>query len=91
MFGLQWRTLNLGVVHQSNGRSDPYSRSWNRVYAQFGLEKGEFSLLVRPWIRLREDPVTDNNPDIRQYMGSGDVRAIWHDGKQTYSVLGRYS
>ena len=40
---LQWRMVNLGAVHQSNGESDPLSRSWNRVYANFGFSSGDMS------------------------------------------------
>ncbi len=29
--GFDWRLLNVGYNHQSNGRSDPISRSWDRV------------------------------------------------------------
>ena len=32
----QWNLLNVGYNHQSNGRSDVLSRSWDRVYAEFG-------------------------------------------------------
>ncbi|MGE5152849.1 MAG: phospholipase A, partial [Bdellovibrio bacteriovorus] len=37
--GFHWRLLNLGYNHQSNGRSDPISRSWDRLIAEFGIER----------------------------------------------------
>lgn len=91
MFGWRWRLLNLGFVHQSNGRGLPLSRSWNRIYAQFGLERGNFALLVRPWLRLPEDDAKDDNPDIRDYLGSGDFRLTYARSGHVYSALGRYS
>ena len=36
--GWRWRYAGLGLVHQSNGQSLPYSRSWNRVYLMGGME-----------------------------------------------------
>jgi phospholipase A1 len=89
LLGLAGRFVDLGLVHQSNGRADPLSRSWNRVYAQFGFERGNFALLVRPWYRIKEDPATDNNPDINHYMGYGDVTAIYKLGRQEFTLLGR--
>ena len=71
ILGWRWRLLNLGFVHQSNGRAEPLSRSWNRVYAQFGFERGHFTVLAQPWYRLNESAATDDNPDIGDYMGSG--------------------
>jgi phospholipase A1/A2 len=89
LFGLTGRFVDLGLVHQSNGRADPLSRSWNRAYAQFGFERGNFALLVRPWYRFKEDIATDNNPDIDHYMGRGDVTAIYKVGRQELTLLAR--
>jgi phospholipase A1 len=87
--GVRWRLANIGFAHQSNGRSDPVSRSWNRVYAEFGIEKDGFALLVRPWLRIRERPEKDDNPDITDYLGVGDATAIYRAGGHTFTLKGR--
>jgi phospholipase A1 len=75
--GLDLRYVNIGLVHQSNGRGAAISRSWNRVYAQFGFERGDdFALLVRPWIRLPDLEHIDSNPDIQSYVGRIEVTAL---------------
>jgi len=73
----QWRMFNLGVVQQSNGQSDPPSRSWNRIYATCGLASGDLSLFVKPWWRIRESAADDNNPDISDYTGRIEFRAVF--------------
>ena len=90
VLGWRWRLLNFGLVHQSNGRSDPLSRSWNRVYAQFGFERGDFTLFVKPWYRLPEDTSKDDNPDIRDFMGSGELRLVYANAGHVLSAEGRY-
>lgn len=91
---LRWQLLNLGFVHQSNGRSDPMSRSWNRVYAQFGIEDdhfagGKIAVFVRAWVRIHESAAKDDNPDIADYLGYGDLTLLWRHGEQTLTFTGR--
>jgi phospholipase A1/A2 len=87
-----WKLLNLGLVHQSNGRSLPESRSWNRLYAQGGWEWGRLSVLGRAWWRVPESAEKDDNPDIRDYLGNGDVVLRWgFDNDKSVSLLLRHS
>jgi phospholipase A1 len=73
LFGLKGRFVNVGFNHQSNGQSEPLSRSWNRVVANAGFEKDDFSLLLRGWYRIPEDSADDDNPQIEDYLGYGEV------------------
>lgn len=66
----------LGLVHQSNGQSLPYSRSWNRAYAMLGGENGPFQLHGRVWTRIAEGG-EDDNPGIGDYVGRGELQGIW--------------
>ena len=77
--GWLWRYSGIGVVHQSNGQSDPLSRSWNRVYLTTGFEKdNRFTVQMRLWHRLKEDAEKDNNPNITRYLGRGDLTVGWN-------------
>src|SRR5574340_214497 len=87
--GFRGRFLNLGIVHQSNGRQEGLSRSWHRVYAQLGFERGNLALTIRPWYRIPESAGTDDNPDIEDYLGHGDLQLAYHGGRHTYSLLFR--
>jgi len=88
-FGLKLRMVSLGLVHQSNGRGEPLSRSWNRAYAQFGFERGNFALLVKPWYRFDEDTPDDDNPDISDYVGRGELLGIYKWRKHEFSARWR--
>jgi phospholipase A1 len=67
----------VGIEHQSNGRSEPLSRSWNRAYLVGLWEKDNAALAIRPWVRLSEDSEDDDNPDIEDYMGNFEASAAY--------------
>jgi phospholipase A1/A2 len=75
--------VNIGLLHESNGRSEPLSRSWSRIYLQGGWQLNDrYSLLVRPWWRIPESKADDDNPDIAKYMGYGDMVLRWDNEAQ---------
>jgi len=72
-----WKLLNLGFSHQSNGRKEPDSRSWNRLYLQGGWEWDEFCVTGRGWWRLPEKASKDDNPDLTRYLGRAEMIVHW--------------
>jgi len=90
LLGWRWQVVNLGFVHQSNGRSEPLSRSWNRLYAQFGFERGDLAVYLRPWVRVEADD-NDDNPDIEDYLGHGDLRVQWRRNGHDLALMGRFA
>ena len=63
------------------------TRSWNRLYANFVLDRGNFALSVKPWWRIPEDEEDDENSNIERYLGYGEVRAAYKHGDQVFSAL----
>lgn len=89
--GFRMRLINVGLIHQSNGQASTLSRSWNRAYLQVGLERGNFTLLARAWKRFNEPLETDDNPDIVNYMGHGDLMLTYRRNGHEFSLLSRYN
>jgi phospholipase A1 len=89
VLGWRWRLAAVGLNHQSNGRAEPLSRSWNRVLVQFGFERGAVGIIVRPWLRVGEDAGTDDNPDITRYLGHGDLTVVWAAGAHRFALGAR--
>ena len=88
-WGWQWRFGQFGIAHQSNGQSDPLSRSWNRVYLGTGFERGDWTVTTRVMQRLDEPYATDNNPDLVDYRGRAELQLGWTPGAATTSLLYR--
>ncbi|MES2353587.1 MAG: phospholipase A [Pseudomonadota bacterium] len=85
LFGLEGRLLSAGVKHQSNGQSEPRSRSWNRFYTQVGFERDGFVLLLEPWWRIPEHN-HDDNPDITDYIGRGKILASYQSNGNQWTL-----
>ncbi len=82
--------LDLGIVHQSNGRADisdgALNRSWDRVMARAVFDFGNIAVSARAWWAYDE---SDDNPNLYQYLGYGDLRAVWAPNRHTMSLMVR--
>jgi len=85
LLGLKHRLFSVGFAHQSNGRGDSLSRSWNRLWASFLLERDNFVLAFKPWYRIPDSSEKDNNPDILDYAGRAELRIAYKFGDQVFS------
>lgn len=99
VLGWDWRVATLGFVHQSNGRSGEFSRSWNRLFAEMLLDRpGPWWLSLRPWWRIPEsDKPTpdsaegDDNPLITRYVGHGEARVGYVGAQHNWTLMMRRS
>ena len=91
-FGGRLRMLGAGAIHHSNGQDDPISRSWNRAYLMAGAEWGKLSIIPKVWARISEDEDGDDNPDIEDFMGYGDLTFLYDlPSQQSLSGTLRYN
>jgi len=84
--GARLRLVSLGINHQSNGQTDPFSRSWNRFIGGAILEADDDVFLVRGWWRIPESESQDDNPHIERYIGLGELTWIHTFEKQRLSL-----
>lgn len=89
--GWNGRLLGVSINHESNGQSDPLSRSWNRVMGYIGFERPTWTVMFRPWWRIPEGGKDDNNPDIDNYMGRADMQIIHEWRGQEFGLMLRHS
>ncbi len=89
--GWNGRLAAIGIDHQSNGQSDPQSRSWNRIVGMIGLDRENWAFVLRPWWRIPEGKREDNNADIEDYVGRAEALLVWHRGEQEISTVARHT
>jgi phospholipase A1 len=87
LLGLRNKLFLIGLNHQSNGRGRVLSRSWNRIYADFIAERGNFIIGLKSWYRIPEDEEDDDNPDIEKYMGYGELFGAYKRKNHIFSFM----
>jgi phospholipase A1 len=92
--GAEVPVVSIGLSHQSNGRSDIQSRSWNRLYLRTTLEYEKYYFSIKPWWRIPErrkrgpdDAAGDDNPDIHHYLGYFELRGFRRYGDNELSLM----
>ena len=89
--GWNFREVEVGLNHQSNGKADPTSRSWNRVYARLMAQNGNLQAQIKPWYRIPESSSKDDNPDITKYMGYYEAQVGYEWGESVFTAKGHYN
>jgi len=84
---LRGRFINVGLNHQSNGRSESFSRSWNRVMANFGFERDKLNVVVNTWYRIPENGKDDDNPGIERFLGYGQINVHYLRGGHLVGIF----
>jgi phospholipase A1/A2 len=84
-----WKLLNVGYNHQSNGRSDVLSRSWDRLFATVGVERENLALYGTVWYRLPESASQDDNPNITDYYGYGELTGLYRWNGNSFKLSAR--
>ncbi len=94
--GFNTSVASFGVSHQSNGRSGSLSRSWNRLFAQFVIDRSgvvgaedNLAISLKPWYRLKEDSDNDDNPNIEHYMGNFELLTVYKRSGHIFSLTAR--
>lgn len=85
VLGVNAKRAWLTFTHESNGRSEPLSRSWNRVTGTLFFEKKRFVLTAKSWFRV-DGSKNDDNPNIENYMGRLRLGLVYKGKHNTVSV-----
>jgi phospholipase A1 len=83
-----WRMGSLEFAHQSNGQSDPLSRSWNRITLGTAFDHGDWGVQLHWHHRLPESG-EDDNPDLLHFIGNTEIAATWLPGLSTVQFTWR--
>jgi len=82
-FGWSMQMVQLGFAHQSNGQSEPLSRSWNRFYAAAAFEREQVGVSIKVNKRIPDKSNDDDNPDLTSLIGTTELQVSWLPGRST--------
>ncbi|BCS97539.1 hypothetical protein DSLASN_31710 [Desulfoluna limicola] len=88
---------DFGFEHESNGRSMPESRSWNRAYVTPYYANDNLRLSLKVWYITKDSKEVpedgksgSNNPDIADYMGYGELNIRYQtEWEQLFHLMAR--
>lgn len=83
------KAYKFGFLHESNGKNEDNSRSWNRLYAKAFFQFDGLVVSPRVWYRIPENKETDDNPNIDDYLGYGDLEFVYPWKRHTFKLLVR--
>ncbi|MDR2636162.1 MAG: phospholipase A [Campylobacteraceae bacterium] len=83
------KNYKFGFLHESNGQDEENSRSWNRLYMEAVLQYKGIFVNPRVWYRISEKAEDDDNSDILEYMGYGDLTFLYPYKNQLFKLLVR--
>lgn len=89
ILGFETKMIGAAIIHESNGQSDPISRSWNRIAFHAAFEKGNWQVMLKPWIRIGSK--IDDNENISDYIGRGEADITYDWGRQRFRAIARHS
>jgi len=89
LLGFDGKMIGASIIHESNGQSDPISRSWNRIALHAGFERDNWQVILKPWIRLGSK--IDDNENISDFIGRGEANVIYDWGRQRFTAIARHS
>lgn len=89
IFGFKTRMVGVAFNHLSNGKSEPFSRSLNRVILHAGLERKNWTVYIRSWYGLSDNE--GDNPDISDFTGRSDMTLIYEKNGNVVSFVGGYN
>ncbi len=92
-FGWTVDDLEFGFNHESNGRSKEKnkSRSWNRIYSRISFSKNNWIIEIKPWWRIPEKAINNDNPDITKYRGHFNLTLGYRLDKHQFKIKGHYN
>lgn len=79
--------FKFGFLHESNGQDTPNSRSWNRLYLESYFQVGNLFAIPKVWYRIPEKEAEDDNPNIQDFLGYGDLTLVYPYKKHTFKLL----
>lgn len=81
------KSYKLGFNHSSNGKGDELSRSWNRLYLEGNFQFSNLFIIPKIWYKIPEKSLEDDNPDIEEYYGYGDLTFMYMYKKHLLELI----